>query len=208
MYTVPATSQNSVDSDSDWEAMVRDHSGRVFGHAYRLTGNRADAEDITQEVFVRALRSSAPAGRGGATGRAEGWLNRVTTNLFLDLVRRRRRSADTLLDHRRAGWEPVDAAADPGSVALRDELDDDVEAALASLPPTYREAVVLYDVHGLRCAEIAELVGIKPGTVRTRIHRGRRLLRDALAHRAPTPGRARHGGPHEQSVEAQALTVS
>ena len=191
---VPLDRPAPVDADAevDWEALVRRHSGRVFGLAYRLSGNRADAEDITQEVFVRALRSSAD-GRLREQGRADGWWHRVTTNLFYDLARRRRR-VDLSGDVR----EPADAAADPGAVTLLGRLDDDVEAALAALPATYREAVLAVDVHGLTYDETAELLGAKPAAVRSRVHRGRRRLRAALAHRAPAPGRARHGGPRDR----------
>lgn len=150
-----------ADAEVDWEALVRRHSGRVFGLAYRLSGNRADAEDITQEVFVRALRSSA-AGRLREQGRADGWWHRVTTNLFYDLARRRRRVVDLSGE----GWEPADAAADPGAVTLLGRLDDDVETALVALPETYREAVLAVDVHGLTYAETAELLGAKPAAVR------------------------------------------
>jgi RNA polymerase sigma factor (sigma-70 family) len=183
-----------ADAEVDWEALVRRHSGRVYGLAYRLSGNRADAEDITQEVFVRALRSSA-AGRLREQGRTDGWWHRVTTNLFYDLARRRRRVVDLSGDV----WEPADAAADPGAVTLLGRLDDDVEAALAALPVTYREAVLAVDVHGLTYAETAELLGAKPAAVRSRVHRGRRRLRTSLAHRAPTAGRARHGGPRDRA---------
>ncbi len=202
MDAATIASQPSI--EIDWDAVVRRHSGRVFGLAYRLTGNRADAEDITQEVFVRALRAPGsaprlhhgPDGPGGTDGRTEGWLHRVTTNLFYDLVRRRRRVADSPLEAH-PGWEPPDVTADPGSLALLHLLDDDVEAALDSVPPVFREAVVLHDVHGFSYAEIGALVGAKPGTVRSRIHRGRTMLRTRLAHRAPAAGRARHGGPRE-----------
>lgn len=181
-------------AELDWELLVRRHSGRVFGLAYRLSGNRADAEDITQEVFVRALRSSA-AGSLREQGRVDGWWQRVTTNLFYDLARRRRRVVDLSGE----GWEPTDAAADPGSVTMLGRLDDDVEEALAALPVAYREAVLAVDVHGLSYAETAELVGVKPGAVRSRVHRGRRMLRATLSHRAPAPGRARHGGPRDRA---------
>jgi RNA polymerase sigma-70 factor (ECF subfamily) len=74
-------------------------------------------------------------------------------------------------------------------------FDADVESALAELPPDFRAAVVLCDVEGLSYEEIADVLGVKMGTVRSRIHRGRALLRKALAHRAPTPGRVRVAGP-------------
>ena len=74
-------------------------------------------------------------------------------------------------------------------------FDDDVERALAALPPDFRAAVVLCDVEGLSYDEIADILGAKLGTVRSRIHRGRAMLRRALAHREPEPGRVRYSGP-------------
>ncbi|WP_369008887.1 sigma factor-like helix-turn-helix DNA-binding protein, partial [Raoultella terrigena] len=74
-------------------------------------------------------------------------------------------------------------------------FDDDVERALATLPPDFRAAVVLCDVEGLSYEEIAGILDAKLGTVRSRIHRGRAMLRTALAHRAPGAGRARYSGP-------------
>ena len=74
-------------------------------------------------------------------------------------------------------------------------FDDDIETALATLPPDFRAAVVLCDVEGLSYEEIAEIMDAKLGTVRSRIHRGRTMLRKALAHREPAAGRSRYSGP-------------
>ena len=79
-------------------------------------------------------------------------------------------------------------------------FDDDIESALATLPPGFRAAVVLCDVEGLSYEEIAEILDAKLGTVRSRIHRGRAMLRRALAHRAPETGRVRCSGPTVQPV--------
>jgi RNA polymerase sigma-70 factor (ECF subfamily) len=76
-------------------------------------------------------------------------------------------------------------------------FDEDVESALAELPPDFRAAVVLCDIEGLTYEEIADVLGLKLGTVRSRIHRGRTMLRKALAHRAPVAGRSRYSGPDE-----------
>ena len=172
-----------------WDEIVHEHSGRVFRLAYRLTGNRHDAEDLTQEVFVRVFRSL----QSYQPGTFEGWLHRITTNLFLDQARRRTRIRfDALPDDaadRLPGRLPI-----PGVDYDEQSFDSDVEVALAALPPTFRVAVVLCDVEGLSYEEIADTLGVKIGTVRSRIHRGRSLLRKALAHRAPGPRRVRFGG--------------
>ncbi len=163
-----------------WEQVVTEHSARVFRLAYRLTGNRHDAEDLTQEVFVRVFRSL-----GSYTpGTFEGWLHRITTNLFLDQVRRRQRIRFDALPGD-AGDRLAGTEAGPERMWEFNNLDRDVQAALDTLPPEFRAAVVLCDIEGLSYEEIAEVLDIKLGTVRSRIHRGRAQLRVALAHRRP-----------------------
>ena len=178
-----------------WDEIVAQHSDRVFRLAYRLTGNRHDAEDLTQEVFVRVFRKLDTY----TPGTFEGWLHRVTTNLFLDQARRKQRIRFDALSDERAGRLTSGAPTPDMAVAER-TFDDDVERALATLPPDFRAAVVLCDVEGLTYEEIAEIMDAKLGTVRSRIHRGRAMLRTALAHRAPTAGRERYAGPATGSV--------
>jgi RNA polymerase sigma factor (sigma-70 family) len=182
----------STETVPTWDQVVDDHSARVFRLAYRLTGNRADAEDLTQEVFVRVFRSLDSF----TPGTFEGWLHRITTNLFLDQARRRSRIRFDSL-----GDEPdvrLPSRVPPPDHQVLDGLfDADVEAALGALAPEFRAAVVLCDIEGLSYEEIASVLGLKMGTVRSRIHRGRAQLRRALAHRAPTPGRQRYSGPLE-----------
>ncbi len=162
-----------------WDEVVRDHADRVYRLAYRLTGNPHDAEDLTQETFVRVFRSLASY----RPGTFEGWLHRITTNLFLDMVRRKARIRfDALPDD---AERLVSKDAGPAQVYDDTHFDADVQAALDALPPDFRAAVVLCDLEGLSYEEIAATLGIKIGTVRSRIHRGRSQLRAALAHRAP-----------------------
>jgi RNA polymerase sigma factor (sigma-70 family) len=168
-----------------WDEIVREHSARVYRLAYRLTGNRHDAEDLTQEVFVRVFRSLSSY----TPGTFEGWLHRITTNLFLDSARRRQRIRfDGLPEDVEERW----AGADPGPERAweQNNLDRDVQAALDTLPPDFRAAVVLCDIEGLSYEEIAATLDVKLGTVRSRIHRGRALLRQALSHRRPGAGAA------------------
>ena len=163
-----------------WEEVVREHSARVYRLAYRLTGNSHDAEDLTQEVFVRVFRSLPSY----TPGTFEGWLHRITTNLFLDITRRKQRIRFEGLGEetaaRLSGVEPT-----PSQAFDERHLDYDVATALADLPPEYRAAVVLCDIEGLTYEEIADALGVKLGTVRSRIHRGRAQLRQALEHRRP-----------------------
>jgi len=163
-----------------WEEIVRTHSVRVYRLAYRLTGNSHDAEDLTQEVFVRVFRSLSSY----TPGTFEGWLHRITTNLFLDMARRRQR-----IRFEGLGDDAVQRLHGPGPTPAEAfeerHLDADVFAALESLPPEYRAAVILCDIEGLSYEEIAATLGVKLGTVRSRIHRGRAHLRLALDHRRP-----------------------
>ncbi|WP_278259796.1 RNA polymerase sigma factor SigE [Nocardioides convexus] len=193
MQRKKATMREPVDpqpQDLAWESIVEQHSDRVYRLALRLTGNRHDAEDLTQEVFVRVFRSLHTY----TPGTFEGWLHRITTNLFLDQARRKQRIRFDALSEERAAR--IASASPAPEAAYSDQtFDDDVEAALAALPPDFRAAVVLCDIEGLSYEEIAEILGAKLGTVRSRIHRGRALLRTALAHRAPAGGRTQYAGP-------------
>ena len=165
-----------------WEDIVRAHSARVYRLAYRLTGNPYDAEDLTQEVFVRVFRSLSSY----TPGTFEGWLHRITTNLFLDGARRRQRIRFEGLGDEVAQRLPGTEQT-PAQAFDERHFDGDVQAALKSLPPDYRAAVVLCDIEGFSYEEIAATLGVKLGTVRSRIHRGRAQLRAALAHRQPVP---------------------
>ena len=158
-----------------WEDVARDHGRFLYTVAYRLTGNSDDAQDLVQEVLLkvrRGLETYRP-------GSMEGWLSRITTNTFLDEARRRRRRPLDLLPD---DPDRVLPSEPPADVALAAEaLPDDVQDALRQLPEEYRAAVVLCDVVGLSYQEIGDSLDVPVGTVRSRIHRGRALLRKALA---------------------------
>jgi RNA polymerase sigma-70 factor (ECF subfamily) len=181
-----------------WDEIVSRHSDRVYRLAYRLTGNRHDAEDLTQEVFVRVFRSLHTY----TPGTFEGWLHRITTNLFLDQARRKQRIRFDALPEDADNRLPS-IAIGPEATSMDQRFDDDVEAALATLPADFRAAVVLCDIEGLSYEEIADVLDLKMGTVRSRIHRGRALLRKELAHRAPSAGRIRHLGPLGSDLASQ-----
>jgi len=152
------------------------HGDFIYTVALRLTGNHHDAQDLVQEVLLRVQRGLASF----RPGSLEAWLGRITTNAFLDDVRRRRRRPVTRLP------DVVELAApgaprDATEALARDTLPDDVTVALQALPEDYRVAVVLCDVVGLRYEEIADELDVPVGTVRSRIHRGRAQLRRKLA---------------------------
>ncbi|MDP9452303.1 MAG: sigma-70 family RNA polymerase sigma factor [Actinomycetota bacterium] len=142
--------------------------------AYRLTGNHADAQDLVQEVLLRVRRGLA----GYRPGSLEGWLSRITTNAFVDEVRRRRRRPTEALPD---DTHPLMATAEDVETTLAaTTLPEEIQRALAALPEDFRVAVVLCDVVGLPYDEIASALGVPVGTVRSRIHRGRRSLRERL----------------------------
>ncbi|MFP5284090.1 MAG: RNA polymerase sigma factor SigE [Actinomycetes bacterium] len=185
-----------------WEEIVATHGARVYRLAFRLTGNVHDAEDLTQDVFVRVFRSL----HRFQPGTFEGWLHRITTNLFLDSARRRQkirfdRLAEGAADRLPSlGPSPAEQLSDAG-------LDHDVAAALAALSPDFRAVVVLCDIEGLSYEEISQVLGVKIGTVRSRIHRGRAQLRDALAHRRPSADRERFWGVSDTAPAPEAPAV-
>ena len=162
--------------------MARTHGRFLYTVASRLTGNPDDARDLVQEVLLRVQRGLASY----QPGNLEGWLSRITTNVFLDDVRRRqRRPTDSLpVEPDRADrvLPSAESAEDQYAGAV---LSTDVQRALDGLAPDFRAAVVLCDVAGLPYADIAEALDVPVGTVRSRIHRGRALLREALMGREP-----------------------
>ncbi|MDH3680528.1 MAG: sigma-70 family RNA polymerase sigma factor [Acidimicrobiia bacterium] len=167
---------STADSTSvpTWEEVAYSHGRFLYSLAYRLCGNHHDAQDLVQEVLLRVRRGLATY----KPGNFEGWLSRITTNTFLDRVRKQKRRPTVPLpeepDRVIAGTPDLET-----EIAARD-LPDHLQALLADLAPEYRAAVVLKDVIGFSYEEIAEQLDIPVGTVRSRIHRGRRRLRQAL----------------------------
>lgn len=158
-----------------WEEVARVHGRKIYNFAYRLTGNPADAHDLVQEVLLRVRKGLA----NYQPGSFEGWLWRITRNAFLDEVRKRNRRPSSPLPDEIDRWDG--ATAESADVEFdRISLGDDIQKALLELPFEFREAVVLCDVVGLSYEEIATAVAVPVGTVRSRIHRGRRQLRELL----------------------------
>ena len=157
-----------------WEEVARAYGRFIYTVAYRLAGNDDDARDLVQETLLRVrtgLRTYAP-------GSMEGWLSRITTNVFLDEMRRRKRRPVDLLPEEPDRVVPAAVAADEAFAA--ENISMEVQAAITRLPEEFRTAVVLADVVGLSYAEIGETLDVPIGTVRSRIHRGRMMLRVAL----------------------------
>jgi RNA polymerase sigma-70 factor, ECF subfamily len=175
--------QRAVDADADrdeeaptWDEIAEQYGATVYTMAYRLTGDRDEARDLAQDVFVRVYRNLDRY----RPGTFEGWLYRITKNLFLDRMRRRNRVRVEPLPEEE--WrQPSDVTPGPADRIEAGMLRGDLERALQDLPPLFRTAVVLCDVQGLSYEEVAQATGWPLGTVRSRIHRGRRLLRRRLA---------------------------
>jgi RNA polymerase sigma-70 factor, ECF subfamily len=172
-----------MDGDSGaWAEMVRTHQRRVYGLCYRFTGNAADAEDLTQDVFVKIYSNLGSF--DGSRGSLPVWITTMTRNLLVDNFRRTRnqRATNSLDD----GWEtgedlrPADrlvaAGPSPHESAARKELAKMVQGALARVSVELREAVILRDLQDLDYKEIAQVLGIPEGTVKSRISRGRAEL--------------------------------
>ena len=173
---------------------------RLYAAALRLTRNEADAQDLVQDTYLRAFRSAAQFEAGT---NLRGWMFTILHNTFLNQRRDRGRSP---ID---ADSEAVEQAPDdrqtsgnPEELRRRGTRDADLQAALDSLPPAYREAVWLRDVEQFSYDEIAGIVGVPIGTVMSRISRGRRALYDDLVTRSDAY--ARRGGA---GVESRAGSV-
>jgi RNA polymerase sigma-70 factor, ECF subfamily len=159
-----------------FDEIVDRYERRVFAVALRIVRNNDDARDVTQEVFVTALRA-LKGFRGDA--QLSTWFHRVTVNASLDLVRKRRRrehsSVDELTDQ--PAGEPGPEAEAIAAVRARE-----VHKALGALAPDQRALIVMHDLHDLDYAECAEALGIPLGTVKSRLHRARLALARQLGH--------------------------
>lgn len=157
-----------------WEDVARRYGRKIYNFAYRLTGNPDDASDLVQEVLLRVRKGLASY----TPGSFEGWLWRITRNAFLDSVRKKkRRPTSPLPDDDRS---TLLTSPSPDEVLASVRLSEDIQAALLKLPIDFRECVVLCDLVGLSYEEIAAAVEAPVGTVRSRIHRGRKMLRGLL----------------------------
>ncbi len=157
-----------------WEDIAADHGRFMYTVAYRLCGSHDEAEDLVQEALMRVER-----GLGSYEPRnLRGWLSRITTNVFLDEARRRKRRPVQALP---ADPERVLQGAPGADEALAAAaLPAYIQTAIGRLAPDYRAALVLCDVVGMSYPEIAESLSIPVGTVRSRIHRARSTMRDLL----------------------------
>jgi RNA polymerase sigma-70 factor (ECF subfamily) len=176
-----------------FEALVRLHQRRVFRLLLRMLGSREEAEDVAQETFLNLHRHGH---RFRSEARFSTFVYRVAVNAALNRRRslgRGRARLEGLAVRQAAGDELPEGPRDPEASAAGREVQDRVQSALRTLPASLRTALVLYDIEGLPYGEISRVLGVAEGTVKSRIHRARRALRDELrefvnAAEPPDPG--------------------
>jgi len=169
--------------ESAFEALVRKHQARAWRVARNLVGNDEDAADLAQEAFVRVFRNLASFDfdHGFTT-----WLYRIVTNLAIDHLRRRRPVWSTAAQGEDEGeQELVDSrVASPAEGLERSELAQEVKACMDALAPHFQSVLMLREIEGLPCNEIAKIVGATHVTVRWRLHRGRKLFQEEWERRS------------------------
>jgi RNA polymerase sigma-70 factor (ECF subfamily) len=191
----PAALKNRLDPDSNlverclngdeaaWETLVRTHTRKVYGFCYRFTGKDSQAQDLTQEIFLRVFRSLKSYRSN--EGAFDTWLARLSRNLLIDNYRRTRqeRATDSIEDQLPMIEERTAAAARPEGMLAGREASELLQAALERLSPDLREAVILRDLQEMEYREIAEILKVPEGTVKSRINRGRAELARVLRQR-------------------------
>ncbi len=167
--------------EAAWEELVRTHTRRVYGLCYRFTGKDGEAQDLTQEVFLRIYRTlkTFRATEGAFTT----WLARLTRNLLIDNYRRTRqeRLTDSIEEQLPVMEQSsVSAGSRPESLVAGREASEILQAGLQKLSPELREAVILRDLQDMEYREIADILHIPEGTVKSRLNRGRAELARVL----------------------------
>lgn len=163
---VAAQSPGSARRTDDFESIYVEYRARVFSTAYRFMRNHQDAEDVTQDVFIKVHRKMAKF-RGDSA--LSTWIYRITVNTALDLLRRRKRRQAVSID------DVPEPSAGPSN------LQGLIESMIPSLPEGYRKVFVLHDIQGLKHSEIGEILGITEGASKSQLHRARAAMRRKLA---------------------------
>lgn len=162
--------------DAAWEQLVRLHTRRVYGLCYRFTGRDSEAQDLTQDVFMRVFR--ALGGFRSTEGSFTTWLTRLTRNLLIDHYRRTRneRVTDSIEEQLPKVEQSTSSVIRPDAALAGREASELLQRALAKLSPDLRETIILRDLQELEYREIAQVLAIPEGTVKSRLNRGRAEL--------------------------------
>ena len=179
--------------DSAWEALLRDYTRKIYNLCYRFTGRVEEAEDVTQEVFIKVFQTLKSY--DAAQGSFSTWLNRVARNHLVDHYRRTRkdRVTSSLEDELPAAQEKPSPHMEPTTQVESRERRETLQLALDKLSPDLREAVILRDLHDLDYEEIALVLKVPQGTVKSRINRGRLELGRVLKRMEGMRGPAKAG---------------
>jgi RNA polymerase sigma-70 factor (ECF subfamily) len=173
--------------EAAWETLVRTHTRKVYGFCYRFTGKDSQAQDLTQEIFLRVFKSlKSYRSNEGAFAT---WLARLSRNLLIDNYRRTKqeRSTDSIEEQLPMIEERTAATARPEGMLAGREASELLQAGLARLSPDLREAVILRDLQEMEYREIADVLKVPEGTVKSRINRGRAELARVLRQRGVVP---------------------
>ncbi len=163
---------------SAFNRLMAQHENRMYAVALRMCANREDAQDCLQEAMLRVYRAIGSF-KGQSTFST--WVYRITMNTCLDELRRKKNRQNTSLDNLvDMGWSPTDGGAGPEKQALMREMREKMHGAIRELPDDMRAAVVLRDIQGFSYDEIAQMLEINVGTIKSRISRGREKLREKL----------------------------
>ncbi len=162
--------------ETAWEDLVKVHTRRVYSVCYRFTNNDTEAQDLTQDVFVRVFRTLGSFRSGD--GSFGVWLSRLTRNLLIDNYRRTKleRSTESIEDQLPLLEQKAGAASRTDHILAGREASELLQAALQKLSPELREAVILRDIEEMEYKEIAQVLNVPEGTVKSRINRGRAEL--------------------------------
>lgn len=175
--------RRSTEARAEFDREVLRHQGELLGAALRMTGSRAEAEDLVQEAVLRAW-TFWERFQPGTNGRA--WMHRILVNTFINGYRRRRREREILGEIRRdtrgEGWERSERSL-PG-----EGLGDEVSAALSTLPEEFRQVIVLVDLDERSYKDAARTLGCPIGTIMSRLHRARRAMKRQLTDYAQSEG--------------------
>jgi RNA polymerase sigma-70 factor, ECF subfamily len=175
------------EDDAAWEDLVKEHSRRVYGLCYRFTRKHSDAQDLTQDVFLRVFQTLGTF--RSAESSFTGWLIRITRNLLIDNYRRSGNDRVTwsIEDQDGIEWMATSTELPDQALAWR-EANDLLQASLARLSPELREPIVFSDLEELKYRETAVLLGIPEGTVKSRLNRGRAELAKVMRRYRPQVG--------------------